>query len=74
VPWSTAFHEPVPLPDGKALKTLKQAADYVRRLPKAKQNRPDWQAAVNMLIRAAEVGGAWVQMARIGVVRAARGP
>lgn len=74
MPWSTAFHEPVPLPGGKAIKTLKQAAEHVRRLPKAKQNREDWQAAVDTLIRAAETGGAWVQMARIAVLRAARVP
>jgi hypothetical protein len=72
VPWSTAFQEPAPLPGGKAIKTLKQAADHVRRLPKAKQNRPDWQQAVDTLIHAAETGGAWVQLAHIALLRAVR--
>jgi hypothetical protein len=72
VPWSTAFHEPVPLPGGKSLCTLRQAADHIQRLPKPEQSRPDWQQAVDTLIHAAETGGAWVQLAHIAVLRAVR--
>jgi hypothetical protein len=37
MPWSTPFEDPVPLPGGKQLTTLKDAARYIQRLPKAEQ-------------------------------------
>jgi hypothetical protein len=33
--WSRRFDEPIPLPDGKTLITLKQAAAYIIALPKS---------------------------------------
>jgi hypothetical protein len=50
--------------------TLRDAADYIQRLPKAKQAEPHWQIGVEHLIRAAETGGAWLMLARIGMLRA----
>jgi hypothetical protein len=48
--------------------TLRDAANYIQRLPKAQQKLPHWQAAEDMLIRAAEGSPAWLMMAqrRIG--------
>jgi hypothetical protein len=34
--WSRPFEDPIPLPDGGQLVTLKDAADYIMNLPKAK--------------------------------------
>jgi hypothetical protein len=34
VPWSTPFEDPIILPDGRQLLTLKDAADYINKLPK----------------------------------------
>jgi hypothetical protein len=34
VPWSTPFEDPIILPDGRKLLTLKDAADYITKLPK----------------------------------------
>ena len=35
--WSKLFEDPVVLPDGRELLTLKHAADYIMKLPKAEQ-------------------------------------
>jgi hypothetical protein len=42
----------------------------IQRLPKAEQQIEEWQTAVENLINAAEVGGGWFMLARIGVMRA----
>jgi hypothetical protein len=41
--WSRAFDDPIVLPDGRELVTLRDAGEYVRALPKAKQKREEWQ-------------------------------
>jgi hypothetical protein len=67
--WSRAFEDPIPLPRGRQLVTLKDAADYVMKLPKAEQNQKEWQAATEALIMAAEGRGPLMH-ARIGMLRA----
>jgi hypothetical protein len=57
------------LPRDRQLVTLKDAADYIMRLPKAEQNLPEWQTAVSCLIGAAE-GRDFLMHARIGMLRA----
>jgi len=37
VGWSREFDDPIPLPNGRQLVTLKDAADYIMKLPKAEQ-------------------------------------
>jgi hypothetical protein len=39
------------LPRGRQLVTLKDAADYIMKLPKAEQNLPEWQTAIACLKR-----------------------
>ena len=39
--WRRRFDEPVPLPRGRQLVTLKDAADYVMKLPKAEHGQSD---------------------------------
>jgi hypothetical protein len=63
--WSDKFEDPVP-----GLTTIRDAADHIQKLPKATQQLPHWQTAVEILIRAAETGGAWLMMARIAMLRA----
>jgi hypothetical protein len=48
------FEDPIPLPDGGQLVTLKDAADYIMKLPKAEQDLVEWQTAIGCLIGAAE--------------------
>jgi hypothetical protein len=44
--WSRQFEDPIPLPRGRQLVTLKDAADYIMKLPKAEQHVKEWQAAI----------------------------
>ena len=73
MPWSTPFGEPIALRGGRQLVTLQQAADYVIKLPDARQKQPHWQLAVENLLNAAETGGGWVMFARIAMLRALNG-
>jgi hypothetical protein len=52
--WSRAFDDPIALPDGRVLRTLHEAGHYVTALPKAAQERVEWQTAAEMLILAAQ--------------------
>ncbi|MDB5584820.1 MAG: hypothetical protein JWR80_9996 [Bradyrhizobium sp.] len=56
MPWSSEFDEPIPT-DGNPLRTLRDAAAYILKLSKAKQRRPEWQAAGEAVIMAAEDRG-----------------
>jgi hypothetical protein len=71
--WSTPFDDPIPLRDGRRLRTLQQAADYIMQLPENAQHETHWQVAIETLINAAETGGGWVMFARIGMLRALDG-
>jgi hypothetical protein len=52
------------------MRTLRDAANYIQKLPKAQQHLPHWQTAVEMLIRAAEGSPAWLMLARIAMLQA----
>jgi hypothetical protein len=69
VTWSRKFDEPIPLPRGRALVTLKDAGNYITKLPKAEHEAPEWQAAAQALLLVAERGGP-TMLARIGIMRA----
>ena len=67
--WSRAFDEPISVPRGRQLVTLKDAANYIQKLPKADQDLEEWQAAVEALLLVVELNGP-TMMARIGMLRA----
>jgi hypothetical protein len=67
--WKRAFDEPIPLPNGRALVTLKDAGTYITKLQNAEHEAPEWQAAMQALILVATKGGP-TMLARIGVMRA----
>jgi hypothetical protein len=67
--WKRAFDEPIPLPGGRQLITLQDAANYIMKLPKADQTATAWQIATRCLIGAAE-GRDFMMHARIGMMRA----
>jgi hypothetical protein len=67
--WSRRFEDPIPLPRGRQLVTLQDAADYILKLPKAEQDLDEWQTAVETMILVATLGGP-TMFARIGVMRA----
>jgi hypothetical protein len=51
--WDRRFADPIELP-GKNLITLRDAAHYVTKLPKAEHDADDWQAAMQVLLLVAE--------------------
>jgi hypothetical protein len=63
------LEDPIPIPRDESLVLLKHAADYITKLPKAEQDRPEWQTAIHCLIGAAE-GRDFLMHARIGMLRA----
>jgi hypothetical protein len=67
--WRRLFDDPIPLPDGGRLITLRDAGTYITKLPKAEHTAPEWQAAMEALILVAELGGP-TMFARIGMMRA----
>jgi hypothetical protein len=66
--WGRPFDDPIEA-DGRKLATLRDAGEYVAKLPKKEHAAPEWQAAMQALILLAEGGGP-TMFARIGVMRA----
>ena len=58
--WDRVFDDPIPLHDSRELLTLRDAAEYVQALPKAKQKREEWQRAVPDLRIAAKNYAGWL--------------
>jgi hypothetical protein len=56
MPWSRRFVYPIQT-KGKPIGTLKEAAAFIRKLPKVEQAKPYWQAAAEAVIMAAEDRG-----------------
>jgi hypothetical protein len=69
VSWDQQFFNPIKLPRRKPLITLRDAAKYIMKLPKAEQQAPQWQAAANVLMLIGEHGGD-PMMAHIAMMRA----
>ena len=57
------------LPGQKPLATLRDAGQYITKLPKPEHDAEEWQAAMEALILVATSGGP-TMFARIGVLRA----
>jgi hypothetical protein len=69
MPWCCPFKDPITLPDGKTLSTLRDAASYLMALPGKTLQSDEWQAAIEALLMAAENRGPLMH-ARIGMLRA----
>jgi hypothetical protein len=67
--WKRRFDEPIPLPKGKPLVTLRDAANYITKLPKAEHEAEEWQAAMQALLLVVKQNGP-TMFARIGLMRA----
>ena len=63
------FYDPIVLPDGRKLLTLRDAAEYITALPKAEHDAADWQVAMETLLLVAERDGPEM-LARIAVMKA----
>jgi hypothetical protein len=66
VSWSRKFEDPISLPGGRTLVTLRDAADYITTLPKKESALPQTAIEVLMLVSR----GGPTMMARIGVLKA----
>ncbi len=67
--WSKSFADPIELPNGRVLRTLRDAGHYVTGLSKADQSKPHWQIDAHELMMAAERGGI-LMLAEIAVRQA----
>jgi hypothetical protein len=70
ISWSRKFGDPILLPDGRKLVTLRDAATYITKLPKKEADSDEWQAAIEALMLVAKSGSGPTMLARIGVMRA----
>ena len=55
--WARKFDDPIPVAKGKELVTLRDAALYIAKLPKAEHDAEEWQVAMEALLLVAEHGG-----------------
>jgi hypothetical protein len=69
VSWHQRFFDPIELPNGRKLVTLRDAAKYIVKLPKAEQQASQWQTAAEVLMLVGEHGGDPL-MAHIAMMRA----
>src|ERR1700722_18392333 len=67
--WDRPFDQPVPHPSGAPARTLRDAANYIKTLPKSVRDSNEWRLAVQMLIDAAEDRGPML-FAKMGILRA----
>lgn len=74
MPWSKKFREPIRLPNGHKLVTLSDAGEHILKLPQKRKAEWAWMTATEMLIKAAEEGGGWIDLARIGIMQAIESP
>jgi hypothetical protein len=67
--WKRQFDDPIPLPRGRQLVTLEDAAKYIQELPKAVHELELWRTAVEALLLVVKHNGP-TMFARIGVMKA----
>jgi hypothetical protein len=67
--WDRPFDQPIPLPSGPPARTLRDAANFIARLPGLERDKFEWRLAVQMLIDASEDRGPML-FAKIGIQRA----
>jgi hypothetical protein len=67
--WHRTFDDPIPLPNGEELRILRDAANYITKLPKREHDAPEWLAAIKALMLVVEHGGD-TMLPRIGIMRA----
>lgn len=67
--WDQRFFDPIVVPGRKPLITLRDAAEYITKLPHAEHDAEEWQAAMQALLLVSEHDGP-TMFARIGVMKA----
>jgi hypothetical protein len=70
VSWSRRFDEPILLPDGRKLRTLREAINWLaKEIPKSEHKMEKVQNAAYCVTRAAERGGPMI-FAQMGMLQA----
>jgi hypothetical protein len=69
VSWSQFFLEPIVLADGRVLRSLRDAGEFIQSLPKVVHERPEWREAVEALLLVVERDGDMLPV-RVAIVRA----
>ncbi len=68
--WDRRFADPIE-PPGKKPITLRDAALYITKLPKAEHDAEEWQAAMEALLLVAEHSGptmgGWTRLLGVGI-------
>ncbi len=64
--WAPPFDDPILLPGGREIVTLRDAGDYITSLPKTEQDLEEWQAAVEALLLV--VDRYWREIALAGLI------
>ena len=54
--WLREFDDPIELPNGRKAATLRDAALYITKLPKAEQQVPEWETAAEVLMLVGDHG------------------
>ena len=67
--WDQRFFDPIELPNGRKLVTLRDAAELISALPESGHALPHWITAIECLMLVAEHDGP-TMFARIGMMRA----
>lgn len=67
--WDTRFPEPIPVPHGEPLITLRDAGAYITSLPLKVHDAKAWQTAMECLMLAADRGGP-IEFARLAMHQA----
>jgi hypothetical protein len=67
--WFRPLDDAIILPGGRALRTLRDAGEFIAALPKVKHYHPEWRFAAAMLMQAAD-NGAPVMLAEMAIRRA----
>jgi hypothetical protein len=65
--WKREFDDPIPLPRGRQLISLEDAARYIQELPEAERLPEHWQNAVEALLLVVKHNGP-TMFARIGMM------
>ena len=67
--WDQRFFDPIIVPKGKPLVTLRDAGNYVASLPEHEQHLPHWQTVMELLLMVGDRGGD-PMMVRIAMMQA----
>lgn len=67
--WSDRFTDPIQIPNGDRIETLRDAGAYIARLPNCEYKTDAWRTATHLLIEAAE-GAVSIELARFAILQA----